>query len=354
MTRIRPPFFPQLLTTFLLLSMSLLFAPRPVQGEEPIAGAADSRPTVQDENQDKNQDEDLRSLARDLEKKLDRLFEEEVIAYSVSLRDPYTGFQLQIKPDRVYRSASTMKVAVMLALFRRAEQKKISLNKKIRVRNRFTSAYDKSKYRVPPERRKNCACRAYKRLGRSMRLIDLCRDMIISSSNLATNLLLEYLTPKGVSAELKAMNVRGVSIIRGLYDMKAYDHNQFNTLTAAGARSLFEALNHRKYFTKSSRKTMMALLTYTAHRNKLPGFLPPGVAVAQKSGFTDMVSHDAGLIYPESGKPYTLAILTARHKDGLRVEERIALASRMIYDTIQRLRKRRTRTGMFTHAMDHI
>jgi len=266
--------------------------------------------------------------------------------FSLFIADPATGFQLAFRPDRRYPAASVMKLGIMLALYRLAEKKKIRLDKKVRLLTKFKSSVDGSKYSVPPEFYKKCRCITYKEyVQKKKKLIPLhilIQDMIQSSSNLATNNLLAVLSPWKVRRELRRMKIRRMSVIRGLYDMKAFDIDRHNTLTARAVIRSLIALNNRRYFHSSHRNRMLRILANTEHRAKIPGHLPETALVAQKSGNTQDVSHDASIIYPPDGAgPYYLVIMTqGYHNDDL-LDDRFAQLSRIIYDSIRRMRAQR-------------
>jgi beta-lactamase class A len=253
--------------------------------------------------------------------------------------DPDSGFQLHIRPYQVYPSASTMKVGVMLSLYRLTQKKRIDLDKKIPVQNSFRSVIRGKPYQVPKEEKEDCACVSYKHLGERLSLRDLNNDMIRSSSNLATNLLMNYIGKKRIAQELSLMGVKRFWISRGLYDMYAFRRNWHNKLTAYGTYRSLSALTSAGYFKEDYRNEMLALLATTEHRDKIPALLPPGVRVAQKSGYTDDVSHDAAIIYPEPKSPYYLVFLTEGHKDQVKLEEKMARASKIIYEVILNVRK---------------
>ena len=272
--------------------------------------------------------------------RVDHILRDEVKSYSVIVLDPLSGFRMSVRPDKKFHSASTMKVGIMLALYRLAEQKKLSLNDKIPVRNRFKSVVGRSYYRVPPEDSETCICTTYKHRWRKMTLKELNSDMIRSSSNLATNILIQHLGTNRIKRELGKMGIRDLSIIRGLYDMKAYNRGWNNTFTARSMLKSFQVLLSPQYFNEEMRRQMIQVLSTTEHRDKIPGHLPVDIQVAQKSGYTDDVSHDAGLVYPEPGKPpYVVIILTKGHKNKFDVEEKMAWASREIFDAILEMRK---------------
>lgn len=271
-------------------------------------------------------------------RELDDLFRDEVKKYSVSLEDDVSGFRLHIRPDEVYASASVMKVGVMLALYRLAQRRRLRLGSRIRVRNGFRSVADGRRYRVPSEIRDECACTTYRHLRRRLSLRRICHDMIRSSSNLATNLLIDRMGVPLIRRELSGLGLRDFNVVRGMYDMGAFDRNIHNTLTSAAALRALRTLIDNRYFRPGYRREMIHFLATTEHRDKIPTLLPPGVLVAQKSGYTDDESHDAALVFPQPGRPYILVILTHGHRERYRMEEKMARASLLVYNTIMELR----------------
>jgi beta-lactamase class A len=104
---------------------------------------------------------------------------------AVSLYDYETGLQWSQRGDRWFHSASTIKVAVMLALFGAIDAGRFTLDSRLHVRNRFLSLVDGTPFRVAAGRDADKDVHAS--IGKTMRIGDLARHMIITSSNLATS-----------------------------------------------------------------------------------------------------------------------------------------------------------------------
>ena len=276
---------------------------------------------------------------------LERILGADTRHYSIALRDDVSGFRVRIDSRRSYPSASTMKIAVMMAVYRLAQRGELELDEQIYIHNNFYSVVDGSPYEVPPERIRSCPYRTYKRMGRTMSLRELCADMIQSSSNLATNLLLERVGVERIQRELERMQIRGTRIIRGLYDELAFERDWHNRLTARSVEDTLYALERADLFRPELRREMLDVMANTCHKHRyrIPAYLPPGSVVAQKGGTTDGVLHDAGIIYPERQRPFILVILTEGYSSRGQVDDRMAFASRYLYDTVLELRRRRAR-----------
>ncbi|MEI9895952.1 MAG: serine hydrolase [Chthoniobacter sp.] len=111
----------------------------------------------------------------------------------------------------------------------------------------------------------------HRRVGRSMKLIELAEPMITRSSNLATNLLFEFLTPEFVQATLAAAEIDGVRVVRGVEDNVAFERGLNNTLTAAGLVGLFRLLRDDRLFPEPARRQMLDILFAQEFQQHDPG-----------------------------------------------------------------------------------
>ena len=98
---------------------------------------------------------------------------------------------LLLNPDHRFHAASTMKVPVLIELTRRAEAGVGRWDEPVVVRNRFRSIVDSSSYRLDPADDSDSTL--YLEEGHEVALATLARRMIVRSSNLATNVVMEPL-----------------------------------------------------------------------------------------------------------------------------------------------------------------
>jgi beta-lactamase class A len=167
-----------------------------------------------------------------------------------------------------------------------------------------------------------------------MKLIELAEPMITRSSNLATNLLLEFLTPQVVQETLAKAGVEGVKVVRGVEDSVAFDKGLNNTLTAAGLAHLFRLLREDHFLSEGSRRQALDILFAQEFNNMIPALLPDHPRVAHKTGEISTCTHDAGLILPPGRRPYAVAILTEHAPGSEEAHKTVAKVSRAIYDFI--------------------
>jgi beta-lactamase class A len=235
-------------------------------------------------------------------------------AVSVMARDLADGRQLEVDADRWYHAASTIKVAVLVGLFDAIERGALPADARVHVRNQFTSLADGRFYRVDPSRDGNEAVHAY--VGRTMRVRDLARHMIVTSSNLATNVLVELLGPESIRASLERQGVQGIEFRRGVEDERAWQAAISNRVTARGLADLLQRVAEGQSVSESASSEMLEILHDQRFVSGIPAGLPNGARVANKTGEISTVVHDAGVVYLPDRDPYVIVALTEWREDG--------------------------------------
>lgn len=253
-------------------------------------------------------------------------------AIGVHVDDFESGRQFSHEADRWFHAASTMKVAVLLALFKAVQDGRVALDDRLHVRNRFRSIADRSIFHVQRDRDADAA--VHRRIGRSMKLSELAAPMITRSSNLATNLLLDFLTPAVVQRTLDEAGIEGVKVLRGVEDAVAFDRGLNNTLTARGLARMFGLLREGDFFTDASRRQMLDILLAQEFNSMIPEGLPVPAQVAHKTGEISTCTHDAGLVLLPGRRPYTVAILTEHSAGADGTQKTVTKVSRAIYEFI--------------------
>jgi beta-lactamase class A len=229
-------------------------------------------------------------------------------ALAVATHDYESGQSFEIDSDRWFHAASVIKVAILLGLLKNADDNALHLDDPLHVRNRFVSVADGSIFRIDRDRDGDAEC--HRRIGRTMHLSELARAMIVRSSNLATNLLLDLLGVANIRRVLAEAKISGVRIVRGVEDETAFKRGIINEMTPTGARQLFRVVCEGGFLREDTRSLMREMLLAQEFNSMIPARLPNGVKVAHKTGEISTHSHDAGIVYPPDRKPYVVSIFT--------------------------------------------
>ena len=237
--------------------------------------------------------------------------------------------------DRWFHAASTIKLAVLVALHDAAASGRLSLDARLHVRNRFVSRADGESYRIDPARDADGAVHA--QIGRSMRLRELARHMIVRSSNLATNLLLDLVGPREAQETLERLGIPGIRLLRGVEDRRAWEAGINNEVTAHGLLELLRTIYRGEGLAQDSAGEMLDVLFAQeldcGIRAGLPASLRGQAQVASKTGDISDHTHDAGLVYLPDRKPYALVVLTAWAQAATTSRQgTVARVSRLVYD----------------------
>jgi beta-lactamase class A len=269
--------------------------------------------------------------AKTLRDKLEELEERSrARALAVGVHDLETGVQFRYRADRWFHAASTIKLAVLLGVFAAIHGGKLLPQSRLHVRNRFRSAYDGSGFRVLSDR--DADSEVQDAIGKTMRVRDLARNMIIRSSNLATNLLLDLLGISYLQRVLDEFSLTGIDLRRGVEDELAFEHGINNRVTADGLVQLLRLMAEERALTPELSRGMVDILHDQEFRSGIPAGLPANARVAHKTGEISTIAHDAGIVYLPNRKPYVVAILSEWEPEATGRSPTIAAASYMVYE----------------------
>ena len=237
--------------------------------------------------------------------------------------------ELLIQPDVEFHAASTMKVPVMIELFRKARVGALKLDDRIPVANEFHSIVDGSPYKLAVG--DDSDADVYKHVGGTMSYRDLCEAMITVSSNLATNLLIERVTAERVMELMHTIGAERIRVLRGVEDGKAFQQGLNNTTTARDLMIILRRIAERRAVSTKASDEMIKIMLDQKFNEGIPAGLPRNARVSHKTGSITRINHDAAIVYSPGRKPYVLVVLTRGIEDEKLAHKLIADISRMIY-----------------------
>jgi len=248
-----------------------------------------------------------------LERALRERIAREQAEVAVSFVDLETGRRLSINGDVVMHAASTMKVPVLLEALRRNDEGSLRLDERIPVTNEFRSIADGSRYALSPD--DDSDRDLYERIGQTATVRELLERMITRSSNLATNIMLERFPAADVRATLARIDAQGMTVLRGVEDIPAFERGMNNTTTADAFARVLEALARCRLLSAASCETGIEILAQQEFDDMIPAGVPEGTRVANKTGWITRIQHDGAIVYPPGRAPYVLVVLTRGFDD---------------------------------------
>jgi beta-lactamase class A len=250
----------------------------------------------------------------------------------LAFEDLKNGQTVLIHETIQMHAASTMKVPVMIEVYKQAEAGRFSLTDSIAVVNSFRSIVDGSPYTMHVDEDSDST--VYHLIGKQATIYDLTFQMITVSSNLATNILIELVEAKNVMSTLETIGVENMQVLRGVEDLKAYELGLSNTSNAIDMMRVMSAIARDEVVSPQACEAMRKILLAQEFRNKIPAQLPENVKVAHKTGSITRINHDCAIVYLPDGRSYSLTILTRGIYDHDQSAALAAELSRIVYDAM--------------------
>jgi beta-lactamase class A len=266
-----------------------------------------------------------------LQQELEQLIAGQPGTIAVAFRDVNDpDAQVLINEKEVFHAASTMKTPVMVELYKKAAAGVLAMEDSVLIVNEFYSIVDSSRYSM--ELGEDSEEKLYGLIGQKATIYDLTYDMIIYSSNLATNILIGLADAKAVTQTMRDMGANDIQVLRGVEDGKAFRQGLNNTTTAYDLMLLFEQLGKRTAVHPEADEAMIRILLDQKFNDAIPALLPKEVKVAHKTGWITRVRHDSGLVILPDGRQYALVILTKDWESDEATTQVMAQISKAVYD----------------------
>ena len=239
----------------------------------------------------------------------------------VYVRNLATGTTIELRPDEVFPTASSIKLAVLYELYRQAEEGRIDVGELTRPP-------------LPRVRGGGILQELGDRVSLTWR--DLAVLMIGWSDNEATNVLIRRVGMEAVNRRLDTLGLPRTRLRRLMMDLEAARRGEENVSTPREIARLAEIVAMGDSLSPTRAADLLAVATVADEGSHFRRGLPQGARAISKPGALEGVRCEAAWV-DVPGRPYSAAIMTAylRHEtDG---EAAIAELSAAIYDTFDRL-----------------
>jgi beta-lactamase class A len=210
-----------------------------------------------------------------------------------------SGTQLAIDADHPFYPASMIKTPLALAAFALAQNRVLNLDETYQVTQANMTANDKESPLVP---------------GFVAPLHQLIELMLTISDNVATNMLFDAIDRERATQVVqnqfglaKTAFYRKLSGSEPLIVDPGWDGVHRNSHPAGDAARLFEMIARDEVPFANLFRNILARQQWNA---KLPAGLYPGDRFAHKTGDTDEVTHDGGILDTEQGDSYVIVVYT--------------------------------------------
>jgi beta-lactamase class A len=250
--------------------------------------------------------------------------------FALAYKNLLSGEEILINEKINFHAASTMKTPVLIEAYKQAKAGKYSIHDSLEIKNEFKSIVDGSTYSL--NSKDDSEFDLYEKAGKKVKIYDLLYLMIIQSSNLATNSIIDLVGAENVNKTMKEMGAVDIQVLRGVEDTKAFRAGLNNTTTAYDQMLIFTQMAQGDAVDKQSSDAMIDILLDQKFNDKIPAKLPKNVKVAHKTGWITGVNHDAGMVILPDGRRYILVLLSKELENDKAAVKSMAKVSRMIYD----------------------
>jgi len=271
---------------------------------------------------------------RSLKENIDQELSKQEGVFAVAFKELSSGKELLINDTVTFHAASTMKTPVLVEVYKQAAEGKFSFSDSLILKNEFKSIVDGSLFSL--DSTDDSETELYKHIGEKRTISFLLYQMIIVSSNFSTNLIIELVDAKNVSATMQQLGAKDIHVLRGVEDGKAFEKGLNNTVTAKGLMILFEKMAKGETVSNAASQAMIDILLDQKFNEIIPAQLPANVKVAHKTGSINGVQHDSGIVFLPGGKKYVLVLLSKKITNEKAAIIAMASVSKLIYEYVTR------------------
>lgn len=249
--------------------------------------------------------------------------------WGVYFRDLEDGETLEIRALEEFHPASTLKILVMMKVYRDVADGRYRLEDSIPVEKTFLSAAtkDPKPFDVEPT-----AALAPK-VGGKETVRALVEHMITASDNLATNnLILQAGGPKAITDFVRSLGVERSNVLRYIEDNQAFEEGLNSVAIPREYGRILEMLWRGEVVSEAASAEMLRVMSRLKDNAMLPGRLPAGTTVAHKTGAITAVRNDVGIVTLPDGRAYVAVFYSRKLTADAKGEASLAAASRVLYD----------------------
>jgi len=231
----------------------------------------------------------------------------------VDLSDGRTIFKNE---DRVFPTASSIKIAILLELYRQEQEARGGAQGKAKLDDVYS--FDPKDLVEDSQIMAGLTAGVTRVTNR-----DLAQFMIAVSDNAATNALIDRVGKDNVNATLRGLGLTKTMLHRKMMDIAAAKRGDENVSTPQEMARLLETIYKGKALNKELTAAFIKQLKTLKKDSYLSYELPPGVEIADKPGSLDGVRTDSGIIFAKN-RPFAISVMTAYDRDERAAEHAIS------------------------------
>jgi len=203
------------------------------------------------------------------------------------IRDLDTGWTFQVNPDNLFPAASMVKVPIMAACLKAAEEGRLSLRDNMKLK-RSDKAAGSGVLRT-------------RATGSAYTIEQLVELMVTHSDNTAANMLIDILGFDYLNRTFREMGLERTNLSRKMMDFRSRDRGVENYTSAREMADILERIYRKGCVCSSVSERSLEFLKSQKVNDRIPKLLPKDTVVAHKTGLERQVCHDAGIVFTDNG-----------------------------------------------------
>jgi beta-lactamase class A len=241
----------------------------------------------------------------------------------VAVLDLTDGRLLLNGADRVFPTASSIKLAILLELYRQDQESRNGAQGKAKLSDLYT--FD-AKDLIDDSQIMAGLTPGISRLTNH----DLAQFMVAVSDNAATNILYDRVGKDNVNATLRSIGLTKTMLRRKMIDLAAARRGDENVASPREMVMLLDAIYKEKVLNKETTAELIKQLSTLKKNSYLSVLLPASVQVADKPGDLDGVRTDSGIVFAPN-RPFAISVMTSWDRDEPAAERAIGEVAREAY-----------------------
>lgn len=241
----------------------------------------------------------------------------------VLIEDLESGQRIAFGDEKLFASASLVKIPIMAACFYAVQQGKIDLGQSYPLR-------DKDKVSGSGELKGIAA-------GSEFSLLELLEFMIVKSDNTATNIIIDILGFDYLNHVFKVLGLKNTNLSRKMMDFKSRKKGIENYTDCQDLAHILGRIYEEKLINREISRLSLEFLKQQEINDRIPAKLPSQTMVAHKTGLERGICHDAGIVFTEKGD-FLICVLTRHANKSSRLSKRfISELALLTYNFYQRI-----------------
>jgi beta-lactamase class A len=233
----------------------------------------------------------------------------------IAILDLTDGRILLRNADRVFPTASSIKIAILLELYRQDQEAREGEQGKAKLNDIYS--FDPKDLAEDSQIMAGLTPGVTRVTNR-----DLAQFVVAVSDNAAANVLIDRVGMQNVNATLRSLGLTKTMLRRKMMDIAAAGRGDENVSTPHEMARLLELIYKGKALNKEGADELIKQLKTLKKDSYLSYELPADVELADKPGSLDGVRTDSGIVFVKS-RPFAISVMTAYDRDEKAAERAI-------------------------------